>query len=70
MRNKRCECCRKILPNKEILSTTKYCTNCGVYVKELKRQLNYYKNKKEEYCKKLYGQKKGSEKIRWKNQQK
>jgi len=39
----KCECCKKTL--KENMGGQKFCIPCSLYIRELRRQLSYWKGK-------------------------
>lgn len=61
MKNKKCICCKTA---KLIYGNQKYCNSCALFTRELRRQVSYYKHRKVEYCKLIYGTKSGSERLR------
>ena len=63
MKEIKCSCCKKKIINPH--PNQKYCVSCGLYTFELRHKISYYKKKSLRLVKKFYGQKSGSERIRW-----
>lgn len=60
MKIKYCECCRKSIEGR-----CKFCSACSFYLKNIKAQNSYYKNKNKRLLIKLYGVDNGAERIRY-----
>ena len=58
----KCECCgRRLLPK---MGRQKYCENCAIYTKTLKKQFYYWRSLAKKLTKEKYGQENGSERLR------
>ena len=61
----KCQCCQRPLTN-VMNKSRKYCSGCSVHSVELRREISKLKNDIMKLKLKLYGQKNGSERIRFK----
>ncbi len=59
---KKCECCGKKL--NRVFSQTKYCSACSLYTQDLRQKVSYYRRNFKKLNKILYGQERGSERVR------
>lgn len=62
---KTCLCCGRIIKN---IFNRKYCNNCAIHSTDIIRRLSRANNEIERLRIALYGQKRGSERIRFKNE--
>lgn len=61
-KKKKCICCKKRLVNP--MGSQKYCTNCVMHTMRLRKKSADYKSSLKDLRIKVYGQKKGSERLR------
>ena len=61
---KKCFCCKT--NNIENKGNIKHCLNCSIYLKQLRSKISYYKTRTRVQTRKLYGQRKGNQRVRLK----
>jgi len=59
----KCECCKREI---EAMFRRKYCSPCAVYLTEIKKQLGYHRKVTKDLKILLYGQEKGSMRLKFK----
>ena len=58
----KCKCCKKEI--RESMGSQKYCIPCSLYIRELKKQISYWKGTTKKLRKLHYGLENGTERLK------